>query len=108
MYRLNVSGISIECDSFEEVKKILDSYTGATSLAPSVPPPTPRSQSLGGPKRGAGPRKSWLFARWLANKEGIKPDAARTRIAELRRSDYAQHQALETEFFADLDAKKAI
>ena len=108
MYRINVQGISIECDTFDEAKRVLDAYTGATSLAPSVPPPTPRAQALGGPKKGAGPRKSWHFARWLAQKEGIKPDAARTRIAELRRTDYAQHQALETEFFAELEQKKSI
>ena len=106
MYRINVQGIAIECDTFEEAKRVLDAYLGATSLAPSVPPPTPRSQQLGGPKRGSGPRKSWKFARWLAAKEGIKPDAARTRIAELRRTDYAQHQALEEEFFADYEAGK--
>ena len=106
MYRISVQGIAIECDTFEEAKKLLDAYAGVTSLSASLPPPTPRSQQLGGPKRGAGPRKSWLFARWLANKEGIKPDAARTRIAELRRTDYAQHQALEAEFFADYEAKK--
>ena len=110
MYRVNLHGIVIECDTFDEVRKVVDTYVAAADASPqpSLPPPTPRAQALGGKKRGAGPRKSWLFARWLAEKEGIKPDAARTRIAELRRTDYAQHQSLEAEFFAGLEAKHGI
>lgn len=111
MYRINLHGLAIECDTFEEVRKVVDTYLGrpeGVAPQPSLPPPTPLAQTLGGPKRGAGPRKSWLFARWLAEKEKIKPDAARTRIAEMRRTDYAQHQALEAEFFADLEAKHEV
>jgi len=108
MYKINLGGITVECSTYEEAKKVIDGYVGATPLSAAVPPPTPRAQKLGGPKRGAGPRKSWLFARWLAERENIKPDAARTRIAELRRTDYAQHEALEAEFFADLEAKQTV
>lgn len=89
-YKFTLNGIEITCETVDELRAAVGPFAGHVS----------QIVATSNAARGSGPAKSWHMARWLvADKwKGMTTDAARTKLAELRRNSPAEYEALTKEF----------
>ncbi len=84
-YRFNVNGLSVECDSLEELAaaaKLPGFLNGKKAIA--EPREVKRSMEAR-EKQGAGPKRSWDAAEEYAKKHRITRNEARSVLAKKKR-----------------------
>ena len=114
-YRFILGGVEVQCDTAQELRAALaggrDAVQATMPPAPEItesPFPRakpPRHKSV--PLRRLGAKKSWQMGRWLAEREGGTPEQCRSRLAQMKKSDFPSYEQLEGEFLASIAGKAA-